>query len=352
MHTLARRATRWFRSRSDGPAVVLLYHRVAMLESDPWSLAVSPHHFAEHLQVLRAHADALSVRETVRRAREGTLPRRAVALTFDDGYRDNLLHAQPLLQQYGVPATVFVPTAALTTGREFWWDELESLLLQPGVLPAQIRLAAGGREHCWELAETSTYEPGQLARLGGWRAWEAPPGKRQEVYRAIWELLHPLDEAARERVLEQLRSAADALPADRPTHRVLSPGELVELVGDGSIDVGAHTVTHPSLAALPPARQEWEIRRGREQLEEIIGRPVTTFAYPFGKPHDYTQATAAILRQSGFHCAFTNVPGAVDRAADPYQLPRIYVTDMDGDGFARLLAEWLPLRGVKKRGAR
>jgi peptidoglycan/xylan/chitin deacetylase (PgdA/CDA1 family) len=348
---LSRHAARWLGGRSDRQGAILLYHRVTELESDPWALAVHPRSFAEHLEVLRRHADPLSLQEMTRRAREGTLPRYPVALTFDDGYRDNLLHAKPMLERFDVPATVFVPTAGLDTGREFWWDELEALLLQQGVLPGEIRLEVGGRSFRWELAEAAGYLRSDFERYRGWRAWEDPPAPRQAVFRAVWELLHPLPAVEREQAMEQLRIIAGAQPSRRAMHRILSPDELRELTGGGLLEVGAHTVTHPSLAALPPAEQEREIREGRKRLEQLLGVPVTTFAYPFGKPHDFTDATVEVLRKCGFVCACTNVPGTVQRSTDAYRLPRIYITDTDGDGFARLLEKWLPLRGMPKAGA-
>ena len=112
------RSARWLRSRFGSGALILGYHRIAGEDWDPFSLSVAPGHFAEHLDVLRRHARPLSVGQLVRGIEHGRLPPASVAVTFDDGYADNLSRAKPLLEGYGIPATMFVTTAPLaeTTG--------------------------------------------------------------------------------------------------------------------------------------------------------------------------------------------------------------------------------------------
>src|SRR5262245_13457331 len=117
--------------------LILMYHRVAELPLDPWGLAVSPGHFAEHLQVLHKHGQPLALSRAVARLQEHRLRRGTLVVTFDDGYSDNLYLARPLLERYDVPATVFLVTGYIGGDREFWWDELENILLQPEILPAE-----------------------------------------------------------------------------------------------------------------------------------------------------------------------------------------------------------------------
>src|SRR5258707_14171950 len=120
-----------------GP-LILLYHRVNTLDTDPQLLAVSPEPFAAHLDVLQEIARPMPLRDLVAAARAGEDLRDAVAITFDDGYEDNLLTARPILQQQGVPATIFVATAGLTSRQEFFWDDLDRIFLQPNRLPKTL----------------------------------------------------------------------------------------------------------------------------------------------------------------------------------------------------------------------
>src|SRR4030095_8520096 len=87
-------------------ALILMYHRVAELRNDPYLLAVQPNHFSDHLEVIRRHCFPIKLQQLVKALANGRIPKRAVVITFDDGYADNLLNAKPLLERYGTPDTV------------------------------------------------------------------------------------------------------------------------------------------------------------------------------------------------------------------------------------------------------
>src|SRR5829696_4965924 len=125
------RAARIMRMRLVPKALILLYHRVIEIPSDPHLLSVTPSHFAEHLEVLRKYANPIRLEQAYRALEANKIADRTVVITSDDGYADNLTHAVPLLEQHDVPATVFVTSGYVNGGREFWWDELDRLLLQP-----------------------------------------------------------------------------------------------------------------------------------------------------------------------------------------------------------------------------
>jgi peptidoglycan/xylan/chitin deacetylase (PgdA/CDA1 family) len=324
-------------------ALILLYHRVAEVQPDPWALCVRPQHFAEQLEVLRRHGRVLGLRQLTAALREDTLPDRAVVVTFDDGYADNLYQAKPLLERYDTPATIFLTADAIGRRREFWWDELERLLLRPGKLPATLRLKVTNDEHQWELGEAADYDDDSGRAHSGWRAWgESPPSLRQSLYRAVYQLLYPLPEQQRRDAQDQLLAWAGASAGEaRPSHLPLTAEEAAALAEGGLVEIGAHTVTHSLLSAAPASVQEREIRQSKAYLEEIFGSPVTSFAYPFGKQGDYTEQTVAIVREAGFSCACSNFAGVVSHATDHFQMPRVYAMDWGGEEFAKRLSSWL-----------
>jgi peptidoglycan/xylan/chitin deacetylase (PgdA/CDA1 family) len=175
----------------------------------------------------------------------------------------------------------------------------------------------------------------------GWNVlakWDSDP--RQPVYRSLCRLLRPLSQDERQTVLHQLMKWAGGTMQGRPTHRALSAEELVRLADGTLVEVGAHTVSHPVLSALPASDQHAEICGSKARLEEILGRPVQSFAYPYGARSDYTGETAGIVREAGFSLACANFPEVVRRSADIFQLPRLVVRDWNGDTFARKLSEW------------
>jgi peptidoglycan/xylan/chitin deacetylase (PgdA/CDA1 family) len=249
-----------------------------------------------------------------------------VVVTFDDGYADNLWNAKPILEKYDLPATVFVTSGHIGSDREFWWDELDRLLLQGGTLPERLRLSLNGTSYEWEF--------GELAHAG-------MPQHQTPPYRSLHQLLRPLPEAERRPVLDELLAWAGAEPVGRSTYRALSPDELFRLAEGNLVEVGAHTVSHPVLSALPATAQLAEVQESKARLEEILGRPVISFAYPYGTRSDYTSETVAVVREAGFACACSNFSGVVRRRTDRFQLPRVIVRDWDGTEFARRLRECL-----------
>ena len=332
-----RRTARQPGDRSGGKVLILMYHRVAEPPSDPWALAVEPRRFAEHLEVLRQHARPMRLRQLSRALLEGDLPDRSVIVTFDDGYVDNLHNAKPLLEHYDIPATVFLTTGYIGHEREFWWDELDRLLLRPGALPESLSLTVNGSTYQWELGEAAHYSEEASQRHRRWRAWEEAPSSRHSLYKSLWELLHSMTESARRGMLRELQGWAGTEPASRPGHRPLSLKETVALAQGRMVEVGAHTVTHPALSTLPAASQRDEILSSKARLEELLGRQVTSFAYPHG---DLSVETAGIVREAGFARACSTRAGLVELSTDPFRLPRVQVQDWDGDEFARRLSRW------------
>ena len=119
-----------------------MYHRIARVRHDPWGIAVDPERFDQQMDYVKRHRSAMSMDELVQRLKTNTLPADAVAITFDDGYRDNLVHAKAVLTRYGLPACLFLATGYVDRGEHFWWDELATMILEstePSSLRAGVR---------------------------------------------------------------------------------------------------------------------------------------------------------------------------------------------------------------------
>jgi peptidoglycan/xylan/chitin deacetylase (PgdA/CDA1 family) len=318
--------------------MILVYHRVAEANVDPWALGVSPVHFAQHLQVLKTIANPVSLQDLVKAKADCELPPRPVCITFDDGYADNLYAAKPALESYGVPGTVFITPGYIGVPVNLWWDELAKLILDPESRQEQLSLNLNGSRYTYAFpaVDGETSSPDAHSK---WRAWEDAPGPRQSAYLAIYCLLVKLTDSEREGALEQIREGATPY-TDRRQHRCLTEDELRELAAGELVEIGAHTLTHPVLANLAPDQQQQEIGGSKRRLEVLTGRKISSFAYPYGKKSHYTRRTVAIVQASGFDCACSNFGGLVIRSSNPFTLPRFQPLDWDGDQFADMVQAW------------
>jgi len=257
---------------------VLCYHGIrAFDEPTPLGrLHVTKATFERHCRLIADTCDPISLAE-YREARRGlrTLPPRSVLVTFDDGYRGVLDHALPILERYGIPAAVFVSVTPVLDARHFWFDTLARRQGEAAVLNAR----------------TLPYQD--------------------------WRVL-----------VESIEAAAEITESHRP----LTSAELARLASSPLIEIGAHTMTHPTLALAPVEDQRREIAGCRTALEHVLGGPVTAFAYPYGNPiDDYTAETVSVVRDAGFDFAFTTDASFATPESDPFQIPRFMMLDTVGD---------------------
>jgi peptidoglycan/xylan/chitin deacetylase (PgdA/CDA1 family) len=311
------------RRRLDPPAVVLVYHRVSAL-GDAQLLNVSPERFRRQLEHIASQYRPAHLRDLfVGRNRRGT-----VAVTFDDGYLDNLTVAKPLLEATGVPATVFVSAGGL--GEEQLSDTVERCLLGPDAPPPTLTLSIGGQERTWQ----TTGEP-----IEGWNVTGgSDPTPRHAAYREVQSLIRPLPAAERTQALDALKRWAGGPTAPRDERRLMVERELVELVEGGTVEVGSHGVNHLILALQTEVDQREELVSSKHLLEEILARPVPTFAYPYGGAIDVSDLTTRLAQEAGYELACVNAAGVVTSKADRYRVPRVLIGDWDEREFAEHLA--------------
>lgn len=336
-----RRAGRRLRNRIAPRAIILTYHRVTQLAADPWRLAVSPAHFAEQIEVLKKRTRVRSMTELATELAAGRRPKRGVVVTFDDGYEDNLRHAKPVLAKHGIPATVYATSGMVGRHAEYYWDELERILLSPGTLPERLMLVIEGRELSWTLRGTETYSQSAAAAHRHWHVDDPAPTTRHTIYRSLCQFIQDRPEELRRQVLDQLRAWAGVHGRGRATHMPLSADGLRRLADGGLTEIGSHSVTHALLAKLPLEQRLREIRQSKADLEELLGRPVHHFAYPYGQLDTFDQEAVQAVRDAGYASGACAFEGAVGRETDVYQLPRHIVRDWDGDEFARQLRQWV-----------
>ncbi|MCB9169458.1 MAG: polysaccharide deacetylase family protein [Flavobacteriales bacterium] len=304
-----------------GSCAVLLYHRVIELPTDPQQLAVTPDHFDAHLQVLKERYRVLSVAEFEHHLlHQRRFPRRSVLLTFDDGYADNHTIARPILETHGLQALFYIASGYIESGREFWWDELERMLLLNEDPPAAIDLEVAGTRSSRALGDA---------------------GAVQHVYEELLDSLRRIPSHDRDALLDGLRSTVHSTEA-RNTHLPMTRAELSAFADSPSVVIGAHSVGHPSLARQDPEEQRREIVGSKRELEAMLGREVRYFSYPFGTGADFDATTELIAANAGFLHTAANYPGPVHARSPRHRFPRHLVRDWSGPEFAQRMGTFLP----------
>ncbi len=321
--------------------LILLYHSIAEVNTDPWSLVVTPKHLAEQLEILRKQYRIIRLEELAQDYLNGRIHDCSVAITFDDGYANNLYNAKPLLERFDMPATMFLTSEYVGKDHEFWWDELDRILLQGGPLPESLKITINGTSYNWNINQAADNSAGESPFQRVWRAWENLPTPRHLVYLKLWEIIKTLQYEEQLSVLNYLRIWASLPQLCRSTHRTLSHEEAIKLAEGDLIEIGCHTKTHPVLSTISAEFQRDEIISSKNDLQELLGMPVTSFSYPYGTENDYNDITVSIVKEAGFKCAFSNNTKIVKQDPDLFQLPRTNVEDWNGEEFARQISVWI-----------
>jgi peptidoglycan/xylan/chitin deacetylase (PgdA/CDA1 family) len=293
-----------------GRLTILIFHRV-LPQHDPLNPdEPSAAEFERRMQWVRTWFNVLPLSDAAQRLADGTLPPRALAITFDDGYADNREVAAPILRRLGLTATFFIATGFLDGGC-MWNDRVIEALRSCDA--ASLDLSALG--------------------LGSFGLDDMTSRRRtaSAVLKAIKHLEPPARQAATDAVVHT--AGGRPVPA-----LMMSVDQLRELRALG-MQVGAHTITHPILARTTEAEALREIATGKAQLEALLGEPVSLFAYPNGVPGaDYLPEHVRMVRDVGFVAAVSTAWGAASATSDRFQLPRFTPWDRSRWRFgARLL---------------
>lgn len=308
-----KKAFHFIRQKTKPAAVILMYHRVSDVSIEPNWLAVSPTNFTHQIQYLRQAFHPMRLTDLVEGVKNCSLPERAVAVTFDDGYSNNLTHALPVLEAANVPATIFVTLSHIDSEHEPWWDEMKHFLLGTEQVPARLSILIEGHECSWP---TTTLAERIIAQ------------------RTLENLMRPLPTYVNDDILDKLAQWTGLPRKLRAAYRTVTSKELGQLAQHPLIELGAHTITHPILPTLTLDAQFNEIMGSRYSLEKMIHRPIRAFAYPNG---DFTEQTKKLVDAAGYSAAFTTVRGRVEPGDDVLQLRRCAVNDWTIEQFKQNL---------------
>jgi peptidoglycan/xylan/chitin deacetylase (PgdA/CDA1 family) len=283
------------RARRHPAFAILTYHRVND-DNDPFLDSLSTEVFERQIAHVARHYSVFTVEDLVERmARGGRLPRNAVAITFDDGYRDTLSHAAPILTRHGVPATVFLASGFIGTAEVPWYDRL-----------------ALGFKFTREQAVTTPW--GDVLDLG------TPEGRLRSLQQTRTYLKRIPEEPAWQG-LDRLMARLGVTEQRYFKNAMLTWDDVHALAGLG-FSIGAHTVSHPILSRVSLERAWQEIAGSRSMIADACGRRPRAFAYPNGGAADYTAGVVELVRRAGFTCAATTRFGMNTPTTSPWELRR------------------------------
>jgi peptidoglycan/xylan/chitin deacetylase (PgdA/CDA1 family) len=282
---------------------VLRYHRVVPDGGPVPPLAVTESEFDAQLAFLKARCNVVRASEVV----VGP-PRGAVAITFDDGYRDNHDVALPILQNHGLTATFFVTTDWIGTERLLWWDGLHKYLAAAHATGATV---AGG-----EALPQSVKQILADARL---TSSEAVLATEAALSRALRDLDEPPEELD-----VRVEQIADVYGLDEVDPEGFLPmtWDHVRALREAGMDIGSHTRDHARLAIVPAERAHESLDGSKARIERELGESIDLLAYPAGS-HD--EDVQDLVAEAGYRCAFTTETGGVARHSHPLALPRVNV---------------------------
>jgi len=273
---------------------ILIYHRVLPRPDPLFFEEPDAARFEAEMRWVRDWFNVLPLGQAVARLYEGSLPARAAAITFDDGYADNEEVAAPILQRLGLSATFFISTG-YWDGSCMWNDRLIEAIRTSTRSELDLRASGLG---CYPIGNLEA--------------------RRAAIVTMRRDIRH-LPQARREELTQAIVAASGS---NEPPALMMPPQQVRKLRARG-MDIGAHTMTHPILTRLDAATARQEIASSKQQLEELLGETIDLFAYPNGVPQqDYTTEHVRIVRDCGFKAAVSTAWGAASARSDRFQLPR------------------------------
>lgn len=305
----------WLRRVSRQRAIVLMYHRV--LTAAEWqvtgshpAMAVTTETFARHMAIVRQRLVPLTLEDFAARMRSRRpFPDRACLITFDDGWRDTLSNAAPILRKWQLPSVVFLPVSFIGSRRLFTREAFAHLVML-------------AREHIQRQPERGPAIRALLSRVELDRLLDlSEPGVRAAVIESAGAA--PMT-AAFDQLVRELGGALGVRVEQLETPDAFMDWDEIGRLAENGMSVGGHGTEHRPLASLPPEMADLEIRTCREVLAQRVPPTLWSFSYPNGS---YNDAVTRMVRDSGYELAFTTHGGVVRSDDDPLHIRRINIQE-------------------------
>ncbi len=307
---------RLFRWLNRNRLIILTYHGVLPSGSDIEDYearnVVDEEAFSWQMRYLAKHYRCVPLEEAVARLASGRpLPRYTVAVTFDDGFQNNLRYAFPILRWRGIPASIFLTTGHIGQGTKLLWTERVGRLLARAAVPQTVMLPGDPQPLTLSLRTAAEREHARRLAL---RWLKGMPSFRRD--QAIQELDTRLRKVGPD--------DGEAAEPDSDRYAFLTWTEVRELAQRG-VTVGSHTVDHPILTSLDHERRVDEVVQSKQEIERQLNAPCTLFSYPNGTVNDFDDHDKANLQRAGYVAAVAQIAGVNDEHTDRFALRRLNI---------------------------
>jgi peptidoglycan/xylan/chitin deacetylase (PgdA/CDA1 family) len=289
--------------------IMVVYHSINEYREDRIRIPniVTPSAFEAQIQSMASTACFITLQQYLDHMREGRpLSKTSIIVTFDDGYKDNLTIASPILRKYGVPATFFISTGYMGREEMKWEDQLSCMIRRTEASAISVSLPSGNAS--FDISNDKN---------------------KFKVINALVFALGHLSQAERSSILGELREQSHLNCADQ-AGVMMTWDDVQQIANTPGYSVGSHTVTHQHLTRIPLSEALFEVTRSKEQLEGEIKQPVTTLSYPYG---DFNSEIIAALKNAGYTCGATIEYGSNTLHSDPFRLKRVLVPNQVGVQF-------------------
>ncbi|MFC1708732.1 polysaccharide deacetylase family protein [Candidatus Omnitrophota bacterium] len=289
-----------------GSFTILTYHRISHSDyGDPF-LSVTPYGFEIQIQYLTNKYRVVSLEELIQRIHSpNTAVDDYVAITFDDGYRDNYTNAYPILNKYNVPVTIFLTTGFIGTDKLFWWDRVTRI----------VKSIIRKNQH---IDFSRDFYPEKIKdAIAGISSRDVSSSSK-----VISALLKEISEEKKNLILDDLEKQIPSLASDDQGRPYPLTWDEVRQMSEKGTEFGSHTVTHPILTRIESSQASNEILHSKVVLEGKIGKKVLHFAYPNGEKSDFDERIKQFVKDNNYISACTTINGANTMKDDVFSLKR------------------------------
>jgi len=291
------------------PLTILAYHRICGFDSntgfdlDEELISATKEDFRHQVQWVKEYFNPTTFADLEKEDHSAN----PLIITFDDGYIDNYENAFPILRRYKVPATIFLTTGYIGTGKLLWWDALAFIV--KSTRQQRVEFTVGERLHSFSIGTKA---------------------KKKRSIEDILRLLKKIPDTDRIECLNQIKAFVKDVSESDYTGREMLKWEHVEEMSQNGIEFGAHSVSHPVLSRLSPELIYQEVSGSKKDIESRLNKKCTAFSYPVGGHASYNPNVISCVKDTGYRYAVSYVHGMnAARETDSYQLKRIHIEKED-----------------------